>query len=1160
MPHKLPLFEGHELSKVANAYARLSMRDDLLFDDIADEIIRRPQELDAAALVLAANAFGHFRISHPRLWLVLSEWLLHSCLDLEAKDVAVLLNAFGAVGFHHEALLRALVHSLGEEPLLGEVEPGSLALALNALARLQWPGEAGSAGVEEPLRRLAERAADTAGELGCIGAAQLLHACAQLRALRSDGRLLEGVLARARGVVSEMNAQSLSMVVNACAKMRTMNPLLCATALGLFHLASGLGFRPAKPSAPGSELPSVELIAGGSDADPVGPQEKEAIDRAKKQCGLPRHGQPNLENGVIVFLVTRHSDVIKFKESLPRLRYHFLRHWSYPVKVFIPSDALRKYDSRSFKKSPTNETMHDVMLEFGGMGYEWSIETFDLKFPKVISDDDHLWQHMNSCARIVSDSYKHMNQFFIKSMYEHPALAKYRYYLRIDADFDFEADLVEDPFCMMSKTGRKFMWQTRKLIAEKKCSAGLWDWFLQYQQKHDLTPHDPMFWQPWGATVNYVGYAGMGDLDFFRSEPVRRLAEALNEDGHIYYNRWSDQTYYPLLFALFENHSAVGDVGFGWPSGTWCHKCGFRGKFNPDTGRKRAKVAAAAGSQVLKRSLSCGISDALRSESTSQPASGLMHSLRAAMLSVRATLFGHHAHLKICTVVVSRPRAGRAPRRRHPAEERGLVEDCAASPIVQTADGPVQGFSHRSAQTTGVEVSSFWGIPFAQPPVGELRLRAPRPLNRTWSTPLAATKKSKACLQWEPGKFQSEDCLYLNVYTPTRSISADAGLPVMVWVHGGAYTQGDAYQSVLGTSVYDGSNIAGRHQLVVVTLQYRLNGLGFWASDQLREEDPAFSTGNMALRDQRAALQWVQRNARAFGGDPSRVTLFGESAGGFSVMWHLVSRPSWPLFQAAIMESGTDHLSWFFQPYEGHSKEFYAQWAEKIGCPASEQQLVCLRGKDALLLTRPPAGITVAPPTYDPRGIGQSMAVGPTIDGAEEGLASVPLDLVREGLFNRVPLLLGSCKARGTRRAAAERAPPLQRLEATGRRLGARGVAEDGGTIFEPILTGIVPGMDHMRIQSMDELLTALNWSFDADDVPKILSAYPQYEFVSGTRVDFSRMFTRIIRDCSFQCPVRSLASEWSKHGVPVWLYVFSFPLGIIDNLTGIGDLHGSDG
>jgi len=126
-----------------------------------------------------------------------------------------------------------------------------------------------------------------------------------------------------------------------------------------------------------------------------------------------------------------------------------------------------------------------------------------------------------------------------------------------------------------------------------------------------------------------------------------------------------------------------------------------------------------------------------------------------------------------------------------------------------------------------------------------------------------------------------------------------------------------------------------------------------------------------------------------------------------------------------------------------------------------------------------------------------------------------------------VPLLLGSCK--------------------------------DGGTIFEPILTGIVPGMDHMRIQSMDELLTALNWSFDADDVPKILSAYPQYEFVSGTRVDFSRMFTRIIRDCSFQCPVRSLASEWSKHGVPVWLYVFSFPLGIIDNLTGIGDLHGSD-
>ncbi|CAK0895442.1 unnamed protein product [Prorocentrum cordatum] len=110
-------------------------------------------------------------------------------------------------------------------------------------------------------------------------------------------------------------------------------------------------------------------------------------------------------------------------------------------------------------------------------------------------------------------------------------------------------------------------------IANRLCSEGLWEWFEEYQQTHGLSPQDPTFWKAEGATVNYVGYAGMGDLDFFRSERVRSLAQALNEDGRIYLNRWSDQTYYVLLFALFENHSAVGDIGFRWPESAWCHKC-----------------------------------------------------------------------------------------------------------------------------------------------------------------------------------------------------------------------------------------------------------------------------------------------------------------------------------------------------------------------------------------------------------------------------------------------------------------------------------------------------------------------------------------------------------------------------------------------------------
>merc|ERR1719188_1884042 len=117
------------------------------------------------------------------------------------------------------------------------------------------------------------------------------------------------------------------------------------------------------------------------------------------------------------------------------------------------------------------------------------------------------------------------------------------------------------------------MWQTRKGIMDTSCSEGMWQWFHWYQEAHGLVPQDTVFWKPKTSRMNYVGYVNMGDLDFFRSDKVRKLAAAFNEDGRVYLNRWSDQTYFPLLFALFENHSAVGDVGFNWPDRNWCHKC-----------------------------------------------------------------------------------------------------------------------------------------------------------------------------------------------------------------------------------------------------------------------------------------------------------------------------------------------------------------------------------------------------------------------------------------------------------------------------------------------------------------------------------------------------------------------------------------------------------
>ncbi|CAK0814427.1 unnamed protein product [Prorocentrum cordatum] len=359
--------------------------------------------------------------------------------------------------------------------------------------------------------------------------------------------------------------------------------------------------------------------------------ERKAHDEAKRQCSIAgiasRRGSSRaMENGTIAYLVTRRSDLAQLSESLPRLRHHFLRFWPYPVKIFVVSDSLRQYDNDTFdnltcKKdtyhhsdgtvgwgrisctpdnAPNKEEVRKVASESLGPDYDWEVAEFDLRVPEAVKvrpewencDRKHMgcgprWENMNLCAAWpgIKPGYMHMNQFFTKVMYEQEALRKYKYYLRLDADFEFRETLKADPFCTMAQTGRKFIWQTRRHSGSPFCTQGLWEWFQKYQQDNGLTPQDPHFWRESSAMVNYVGYAGMGDLDFFRSEPVRKLAEAFNNDGRVYLNRWSDQTYYVLLFALFENHSAVGDIGFEWPDASWCHKCQHHGKFDPITGK-----------------------------------------------------------------------------------------------------------------------------------------------------------------------------------------------------------------------------------------------------------------------------------------------------------------------------------------------------------------------------------------------------------------------------------------------------------------------------------------------------------------------------------------------------------------------------------------------
>jgi para-nitrobenzyl esterase len=214
------------------------------------------------------------------------------------------------------------------------------------------------------------------------------------------------------------------------------------------------------------------------------------------------------------------------------------------------------------------------------------------------------------------------------------------------------------------------------------------------------------------------------------------------------------------------------------------------------------------------------------------------------------------------------------------AETQGLV--------VKTASGPVQA-------TVRGDMRTWYAIPFAAPPVGDLRWRAPQPAAK-WKTPIAASKTAAPCLQTGPespfrARAESEDCLYLDVHAP----AGKGPYPVMVWIHGGAFTTGDA-------STYAEAGPLVSRGVIVVAIHYRLGAMGFLAHPALR--DSGGSAGDYGIMDQQAALKWVRTNISRFGGDARNVTLFGESAGGFSVLTHLASPASRGLFDKAIIQSG----------------------------------------------------------------------------------------------------------------------------------------------------------------------------------------------------------------------------------------------------------------
>jgi len=415
---------------------------------------------------------------------------------------------------------------------------------------------------------------------------------------------------------------------------------------------------------------------------------------------------------------------------------------------------------------------------------------------------------------------------------------------------------------------------------------------------------------------------------------------------------------------------------------------------------------------------------------------------------------------------------------------------------VQTEGGAVVGRQS--------SVSSFKGIPYAAPPVGELRWKPPQTA-AAGTSPRDASQFGSVCTQIASGLFEepkgtvqgNEDCLYLNVYAP-KAASSSAKLPVMVWIHGGGFTSGAG-------SEYDPSVLVEKHGIVAVTLNYRLGSLGFLALPGLNAESAQGSSGNYGILDQQAALGWVQRNIARFGGNPADVTIAGESAGGMSVCGHLASPLSSGLFQKAIIQSGlcsspnnTVTLA------EASNRNL--KYAVKLGCKTGD--MACLRRVSAAKI----AGTKVS----GVRGAG-NLVWSPVYRSSVLPLTLA--DAFAQGKFNRVPVLGGSNHDEG--------------------RLFISLIAPRGKPVT-PVLywggSGLLVGV-------------AKNG--------QVLGQYP-YRNYGTPALAFATVFT----DAMFSCPALNVASALSKY-VPVYQFEFNDPKAVTSlkspsDLPGLGAFHSS--
>ena len=442
-----------------------------------------------------------------------------------------------------------------------------------------------------------------------------------------------------------------------------------------------------------------------------------------------------------------------------------------------------------------------------------------------------------------------------------------------------------------------------------------------------------------------------------------------------------------------------------------------------------------------------------------------------------------------------------------------------ADPVVNTTLGPVQGIGPKHLDNSSC--FSFYGIPYAAPPVGKARFRPPSHAN-PWSHVRPAQTVGPSCLQpffdgfvnlppvlerifekfhlfMEP---MEEDCLFLNIFTPSLpSLQSENEhlKPVMVWFHGGGMVGGSGDKQS-GVPLYDGRRLCSDGDVIVVTVNYRLGIFGFLTTEELKQQEG--TAGNMGFQDQRMALEWVQHNARSFGGDPTRVTIFGESSGGGSVASHIISKRSQGLFRGAIMQSG----GLWMNRWSDNVKASY-DLAQSAGCPNAS--LACLRALPALKLLHS---------VYSSES---SVSYGgATADGYEFSENDTPRSILQRGDFSAVPILAGT----NLNESAFFACPPPR--SAFNETLFRHGLA----TYLDILPTG--------------------------DAMNAVVEAYSASKYYGN---DWFRAFVDVQTDRDYFCDTRYLLNISARHGAPTYSWRFDHCLGLLSVDRCLGVPHAND-